>query len=100
MEAQLLEIKIDPYAPIDMGEQGAKINEKQALKRQSMDIKYAKVFGSVEGKLVLADLERRMEEEDIPLYNIQHVNEFMHYSSGRRSIVKYIRLRMNRISKG
>jgi len=83
-----------------MGEQGAKINEEQALKRQSMDANYAKVFGSPEGKVVLADLEKRMEEEDVPLYNMQHVNEFMHYCSGRRSITKYIRLRMDRIMKG
>jgi len=67
-----------------MGEQGAKINEEQLLKRQSMDAKYAKVFGSPEGKVVLEDLEKRMKEEDVPMYNIQHVNELMHYSSGRR----------------
>lgn len=92
--------RIDPYAPIDMGEQGAELNDEQALKRQSMDIKYVKVFGSPEGKAVLEDLEKRMEVEDLPLYNIQHVNELMHYSSGRRSIIKYIRQRMNRIMKG
>lgn len=92
--------QIDPFAPIDMGEQGAKINEEQALKRQSMDIKYAKCFGSVEGKAVLEDLRNRMEEEDIPIFNSPQVKDIMLYCSGRRSIIKYIHKRMDRILKG
>lgn len=83
-----------------MEKQGAELNEQQKLAKQQMDMLYAKVFGTSQGKKVLEDLEKRMVEEDVPMYNIQHVNELMHYSSGRRSIVKYIRKRMNNILKG
>jgi len=92
-------LQTNPLNPIDPS-QGAKLNEEQRAARQEMDMVYQAVFGTPQGQRVLADLKARMEAEDVPMYNMPHVNEYMHYCSGRRSVLKYFEQIMKRIQKG
>ena len=60
--------------------------EKQAV----MDC-ITRVFNSPDGVVALAEFQRIVDAEDIPLFNIRDCNAYAHYCSGRRSMLKTIK---------
>ena len=61
------------------------------IRRRKIRSYYVQLFTTTEGQEIIKELETHIEQEDAPLFNIRHCNEYMHYVSGKRAVLKRIK---------
>jgi hypothetical protein len=66
--------------------------------RQAIFDAFTRTFTSADGQVVLAELDRILEAEDVPMFNIRDANAFAHHNGGRRSLLKTIKQFIHRRS--